>query len=148
MKRKWMAHRGAYAPRAWPQMAVATPIGVGLTFVTRALVGTGWLSIVGYVLSGFLTAVVVTQVAWWRWRRKHPMLRLTPEDVARLFDVPPWVVGLYPRPRLARLRWRLRRVWPGLVWPGARRPGASIEKAQEIATRLAPVNGHRRPPHD
>jgi hypothetical protein len=34
-------------------------------------------------------------------------------EVARLFDVPLWVVdGSYKRPRFARLRWRLRRLWP------------------------------------
>lgn len=34
-------------------------------------------------------------------------------DIARLYDVPPWLVDPdYPRPRFARLRWRLRRWWP------------------------------------
>jgi hypothetical protein len=32
--------------------------------------------------------------------------------VFRRFDVPPWVCGLYRKPRFARLRWFLRRVWP------------------------------------
>jgi len=33
-------------------------------------------------------------------------------EVARAFDVPPWLIGLCPRPRFARLRWALRRIWP------------------------------------
>jgi hypothetical protein len=38
--------------------------------------------------------------------------------IARMFDVPPWLVQTgYPVPRFARARWRLRRIWPGLVWP-------------------------------
>lgn len=37
--------------------------------------------------------------------------------VAQLYDVPPWLVGGGPpAPRFARLRWRLRRWFPGLVW--------------------------------
>lgn len=32
-------------------------------------------------------------------------------QVARAFDVPPWVLGAR-RPRFWRLRWALRRVWP------------------------------------
>lgn len=31
------------------------------------------------------------------------------DEVCRVFDVPPWLVGLAPRPRFARLRWFLRR---------------------------------------
>lgn len=30
---------------------------------------------------------------------------------ARIFDVPPWLLG-HPKPRFARMRWALRRVWP------------------------------------
>ena len=41
---------------------------------------------------------------------------LDPVKVARMFDVPPWIVGIRPAPRFARLRWRLRRAWPGGVW--------------------------------
>jgi hypothetical protein len=33
-------------------------------------------------------------------------------DICHAFDVPPWIVGVASRPRFARLRWRLRRVWP------------------------------------
>lgn len=40
----------------------------------------------------------------------------TPTQIARVLDVPPWACGFAPRPRLARGRWLLRRVWPGLVW--------------------------------
>lgn len=33
--------------------------------------------------------------------------------IARMFDVPPWlVVPGYPRPRFHRVRWALRRWWP------------------------------------
>jgi hypothetical protein len=32
--------------------------------------------------------------------------------VAALYDVPPWLIGDYRKPRFERLRWRLRRVWP------------------------------------
>jgi hypothetical protein len=32
-------------------------------------------------------------------------------QICRGFDVPPWVVFEYPKPRLARLRWALRRWW-------------------------------------
>lgn len=31
--------------------------------------------------------------------------------IARALDVPPWLIGLSPRPRFARLRWALRRWW-------------------------------------
>lgn len=31
--------------------------------------------------------------------------------LCRLWDVPPWLLGFSPRPRLARLRWMLRRFW-------------------------------------
>jgi hypothetical protein len=38
--------------------------------------------------------------------------RNRPHEIARLFDVPPWLVdGSYARPRFARLRWMLRRIW-------------------------------------
>lgn len=47
-----------------------------------------------------------------------PIRPLGREEVARVFDVPPWLLG-GSCPRLARLRWRLRRVLPRLVW---RRP--------------------------
>ncbi len=34
-------------------------------------------------------------------------------EIARLLDVPPWLIDLgVPRPRFARLRWKVRRVWP------------------------------------
>lgn len=33
-------------------------------------------------------------------------------QIARAYDVPPWLIGDYHRPRFARLRWALRRVWP------------------------------------
>lgn len=37
--------------------------------------------------------------------------------IARIYDVPPWVVSSeYRRPRFARVRWMLRRVWPQAVW--------------------------------
>ncbi len=37
--------------------------------------------------------------------------------IARIFDVPPWMVDpTRPIPRLARMRWMLRRVFPALVW--------------------------------
>jgi hypothetical protein len=32
-------------------------------------------------------------------------------QICRGYDVPPWVVFDYPKPRLARLRWALRRWW-------------------------------------
>jgi hypothetical protein len=39
-------------------------------------------------------------------------------QVARVFDVPPWVTfGDVERPRFAGLRWRLRKILPRLVWP-------------------------------
>jgi hypothetical protein len=41
-----------------------------------------------------------------------------PREAARFYDVPPWLVATdLPPPSFARLRWRLRRVWPRLVWP-------------------------------
>jgi hypothetical protein len=34
-------------------------------------------------------------------------------EIARMFDVPPWLVDpAARRPRFARLRWALRRWWP------------------------------------
>jgi hypothetical protein len=35
---------------------------------------------------------------------------------ARLYDVPPWIISDIPRPRFAKLRWRLRHIFPRLVW--------------------------------
>lgn len=32
--------------------------------------------------------------------------------VARVFDVPPWLIGITPAPRFPRLRWALRHWWP------------------------------------
>lgn len=38
---------------------------------------------------------------------------LRPAKIARVFDVPPWLVDPdYPSPRFPRLRWMLRRFWP------------------------------------
>lgn len=37
---------------------------------------------------------------------------LTKLGIARVFDVPPWLVGQTPRPRFPRTRWALRKVWP------------------------------------
>ena len=34
------------------------------------------------------------------------------ESIIRAFDVPPWMIVRNPRPKFARLRWRLRRIWP------------------------------------
>lgn len=39
-------------------------------------------------------------------------------EIARAYDVPPWVIGATPKPRLARVRWMLRRIFPNLVWSG------------------------------
>ncbi len=42
-----------------------------------------------------------------------PVEQFDVRRVARLYDVPPWVVsGGIPVPRFPRLRWMLRRVWP------------------------------------
>lgn len=38
--------------------------------------------------------------------------RIEVRQVARAFDVPPWLISSeIPRPRFARLRWALRRFW-------------------------------------
>ncbi len=37
-------------------------------------------------------------------------------EAAKVYDVPPWVIGARSRPCFADLRWRLRRVAPWLVW--------------------------------
>jgi hypothetical protein len=35
------------------------------------------------------------------------------KDIARVLDVPPWLISeRHRRPRFARLRWFLRRIWP------------------------------------
>lgn len=36
---------------------------------------------------------------------------LDPGEIMRVFDVPPWVVGPYRKPRFVRIRWALRRWW-------------------------------------
>lgn len=42
---------------------------------------------------------------------------ITAMQVARAFDVPPWLIGTgVKRPRLARARWALRRFIPSLIW--------------------------------
>jgi hypothetical protein len=33
-------------------------------------------------------------------------------DIARLYDVPPWIIGDYRKPRFAKIRWALRKFWP------------------------------------
>lgn len=46
---------------------------------------------------------------------------LSVDDLSRTYDVPPWMLDGRPRPRLHRVRWRLRRRFPRLVWPDRRR---------------------------
>jgi hypothetical protein len=47
----------------------------------------------------------------------EPTREQVKEEIARMYDVPPWLTNPdRPRPRFARARWALRRVWPKLVW--------------------------------
>jgi len=64
----------------------------------------------------------VLRILKWAGVWTPPVMRVTPWtlverggtlDASELFDVPPWLISdTHPRPRMARLRWRLRRVWP------------------------------------
>lgn len=42
--------------------------------------------------------------------------QITKMDIAQVFDVPPWSTNAGEKPRFARVRWALRRVWPNLVY--------------------------------
>lgn len=45
-------------------------------------------------------------------RVSERMRRLTPTDLARIYDVPPWLIDPNrKKPRFPRLRWALRRIW-------------------------------------
>jgi hypothetical protein len=44
------------------------------------------------------------------------LARLDAIWACRVFDIPPWLIGLRQRPLLAGLRWRLRRIIPAGVW--------------------------------
>ncbi|HXO85912.1 MAG TPA: hypothetical protein VN803_10370 [Gemmatimonadales bacterium] len=37
---------------------------------------------------------------------------LTPHDIARVFDLSPWLIGIGPMSRFTRLRLALRGLWP------------------------------------
>jgi hypothetical protein len=63
--------------------------------------------------------------------------------VTSAFDVPPWMVGTCSRPRFARARWALRRVWPRLDLgsPSLRPLWASVRPLGGHLTALDRVQG-------
>lgn len=67
MRRRWFAHRQAYAPRFWIWTAVSGGLAVSIVLLLEP-------GVLGAIAIGLGIGVGVTQVVWWRWRRRHPVI--------------------------------------------------------------------------
>ena len=82
MRRRWFWHRQAYGPRTWPWVLLSMAVAL----IVVELAGT---TLLGSIIVGVAAGLVIPQTAWWRWRRRHPVLS-THELLARQRAAAPW----------------------------------------------------------
>jgi predicted signal transduction protein with EAL and GGDEF domain len=69
MTRTWAPHRRAYYPRLWTSAVIVAPLAGVLAYLTTPPL---WVLITVPALLG----VAASQLQWWLWRRRHPVVDL------------------------------------------------------------------------